>query len=328
MLRVGVVGLGVGERHIHGFNGSPYATVTRICDINPRKLADVADRSGISDVTTNAEDILLDPEIDVVSIASFDEYHAKQIVMALDAGKHVFVEKPLCLTEMELDEICEAYAHAKIRGENLYVSSNFILRRELRFMKLKKNIELGKLGDIYAVEGSYDYGRVSKLIDGWRAQTPKYSVMHGGGIHILDFFKWLTGYNFLPHAALANKTVTLGTKFRPYDHILSIGKFGDEILGKISANFGSQTAHFHQIKVYGTKGSFIHDCGVSTYFFGSEPNVLREIENDPFPSSNKGDLLPEFISAIIHNTSLDIDFEHVESIMRASIAVDTLACRE
>lgn len=276
-------------------------------------------------MTTDPTQILQDRTIDVVSIASFDEFHAEQVIMALDMGKHVFVEKPICLTKRELDMICAAYARAQARGLTPRVSSNFILRREARFMRLKQRIEAGELGEIYAIEGCYDYGRVKKLVSGWRAKTPGYSVMHGGGIHILDLCQWLTGHAYLPKAALAHKAVTCGTDFTPPDTIHSIGHFGDNIVGKIGANFGSQTAHFHQIKVYGTKGSFVHDCAKTTYFFGSEPDEIREEDTTPFPSSNKGDLLPGFISAIVNNTSLEVDFSHVESIMRTSIAVDTMA---
>lgn len=325
MLNVGVVGLGVGERHIYGFNSSPDAQTVRICDIDSKKLADVSNRSGVTDTTTDPTQILLDPYIDVVSIASFDECHAEQVIMALETGKHIFVEKPICLTEAELDAICAAHAQAKARGQDLKVSSNFILRREARFLALKQRIVAGDLGDIYAVEGCYDYGRVKKLVSGWRAQTPGYSVMHGGGIHILDLCQWLTGHAYVPQAALAHKAVTCDTNFHPPDTILSLGHFGNGIIGKIGANFGSQTPHFHQVKIYGTKGTFVHDCAKTTYFFGSEPGETRHEDTTPFPSSKKGDLLPEFVAAIVHGTALEIDFDHVQSIMRTSLAVDKLA---
>ncbi len=325
MLRVGVIGLGVGEQHIYGFNQSVHSKTTRICDNDTVKLADVSARSGVKDTTENAADIILDPEIDVVSIASYDEFHAQQVIMALDTGKHVFVEKPICLTLSELDCICDAYERSRRRGEKLKVSSNFILRHEERFLKLKKRIEAGELGEIYLVEGSYDYGRVGKLTNGWRANTQKYSVMHGGGIHILDLFVWLTGQKFEPHSSLTNKVVTSQTKFRPNDLILTIGKFGDNILGKISANFGSQTQHFHQLKIYGTKGTFIHDCDSASYFFGSEPEVVRERDVTPFPATMKGDLLPGFISEIVSGAPSSIDFNHIEQIMRTSLAIEAQA---
>ena len=71
-----------------------------------------------------------------------------------------------------------------------------------------------------------------------------------------------------------------------------------KIIGKISTNFGSQTPHFHQIKIYGTKGTFVHDCGVGNYYFGSEPNEKKEIDKTSFPSTKKGDFIPNFVEAI------------------------------
>lgn len=325
MLRAGVIGLGVGERHIFGFNRSRDAVTVRICDQDPNKLAEVAARTRILDTTTDPNDILLDPTIDIVSIASFDECHAEQVIIAINAGKHIFVEKPICLTLEELDAICGAYSQSVWAGLELKISSNFILRCEERFIKLKRRIDSGELGEIYAVEGNYDYGRVKKLLSGWRSNTPGYSVMHGGGIHLLDLCQWLTGEMYQPTAALNNKVVTHGTSFKPPDTIFSIGKFGDKIIGRIGANFGSQTAHFHQLKVYGTKGTFIHDCAKTTYFFGSEPGEIREVDSTPFPSSNKGDLLPDFVASIMAGDNFPINFEYIESIMRTSISIDSLA---
>ena len=81
----------------------------------------------------------MDSSIDIVSIANFDEYHAQQIITALDEGKHI-LWKNQCLNGQELDKISAAYQRAKIRGLDLKVSSNFILRREARFLALKKKL--------------------------------------------------------------------------------------------------------------------------------------------------------------------------------------------
>ena len=325
MLNVGVIGLGVGEQHIYGFNRSPNAQIKCICDLDTDKLKEVSIRTKVSNITKDPNDILLDPKIDVVSIASFDECHSEQVIIALNSGKHIFVEKPICLTAAELDAISKAHARAIKQFPKLKVSSNFILRQEARFIELKRRIDSGELGEVYSMEGSYDYGRLKKLISGWRAKTPDYSVMHGGGIHILDLFQWLTGQVYIPCAALAHKSTTKRTNFQPPDLITSLGYFGDKIVGRVGANFGSQTGHFHQIKVYGTKGTFVHDCGKTYYFFGSEPGEIRIKDNLPFPSSAKGDMIPSFISAIVNGTNLEIDFSYIKQIMRTSISVDTLA---
>jgi predicted dehydrogenase/threonine dehydrogenase-like Zn-dependent dehydrogenase len=70
----------------------------------------VADRFGFQYCTGDAEDILKDPEINTVFIATRHDSHAKYVLEALSAGKHVFVEKPLCLTREELDQIAELMA--------------------------------------------------------------------------------------------------------------------------------------------------------------------------------------------------------------------------
>ena len=52
---------------------------------------------------------------------------------------------------------------------------------------------MGVFGRIYAFEGDYLYGRMFKITNGWRRNIPDYSVMTGGGIHLIDLFLWLTG---------------------------------------------------------------------------------------------------------------------------------------
>lgn len=327
MLRVGIIGMGVGEQHIAGFTIPEHSTVTCICDNDIEKLAEVSSRHNHIQTSLDANEILLDPTIDIVSIASFDEFHADQVISAFDNRKHVFVEKPLCLTQSELDQIKEARDRAIKKGFSPKLSTNFILRREQRFLKLKERISAGDLGEIYLVEGCYDYGRMSKLLGGWRSETPNYSVMHGGGIHVLDLCQWLTGVRFAPHSALSHKFATLNTNFLPPDLITSLGRFGSKIVGRVSANFGSQTRHFHQIKLYGTKGSFIHDCGKTTYFWGSEPEVGEEQDLQPFPSSRKGDLIPIFVESILADAETEIDIDYVFDVMQTSIDIDQMAQR-
>ncbi|MDP9192359.1 MAG: bi-domain-containing oxidoreductase [Acidobacteriota bacterium] len=71
-----------------------------------------ADRFGFSWCATSSDEILGDASINTVAIVTRPDLHTRQVVAALRAGKHVFVEKPLCLTEEELSEIVEAYGAA------------------------------------------------------------------------------------------------------------------------------------------------------------------------------------------------------------------------
>jgi predicted dehydrogenase len=189
LLKVGIIGLGVGERHIAGYQQDGRCNVVALCDFNKTKLLEVGDRYPEIALYEDAESVLSDPEIDVVSIASFDTYHYEQIMLAIQNDKHIFVEKPICLFQHELNEIRKAL-HNK---PNIRLSSNLILRRETRFGELYKRIVAGDLGELYYLEGDYDYGRLLKLTNSWRGEIPFYSVTHGGGIHLIDLILWLSG---------------------------------------------------------------------------------------------------------------------------------------
>ena len=79
--------------------------------------------------TQNDQEVLGDPNLDVICVASYDESHHYQIVSALNNGKHVYVEKPLCLKN-EAIEIKKTLANPSLR-----ISSNMVLRSCPLFIK-------------------------------------------------------------------------------------------------------------------------------------------------------------------------------------------------
>jgi len=93
-LRTGIIGLGVGEKHIEAFNAHPNCEVTAVCDFSEEKLSIWRRLCPDAKGTRKAQDILEDPTLDIVSIASFDNYHFEQARSAIQNGKHLFVEKP------------------------------------------------------------------------------------------------------------------------------------------------------------------------------------------------------------------------------------------
>ena len=106
-LKVGIIGLGVGESHIAGYNLSESCKVIALCDFDKQKLFEVGARHPGIRLFDDAASILNDPTINVVSIATFDTFHYEQIITAIKNGKHVFVEKPLSINEEDLDKLIE-----------------------------------------------------------------------------------------------------------------------------------------------------------------------------------------------------------------------------
>jgi predicted dehydrogenase len=317
-LRIGIIGLGVGERHIAGYQQDVRCRVVALCDFDQNKLQEVGARNPEISLYSDAKDVLTSPEVDVVSIASFDTFHFEQIMLAIQNGKHIFVEKPICLFQDELDQIQKALlSNPKIR-----LSSNLILRREPRFRELHQKILAGDLGELYYLEGDYDYGRLGKLTNSWRGKIPFYSVTHGGGIHLIDLILWLSGESPKEVFAFGNNISTDNTAFKYPDFVASLLKFNSGLVAKITANFGSVTQHGHKLCVYGTKGAFIHGHNGAFYSFSRDPEVPVQLVEGPYPSANKGDMIPSFIDYILLGKRPMVAEKEVFDAMSASLAIE------
>lgn len=292
-LRAAVIGLGVGEQHVLSYQALPGVEVVAVCDIDPVKLAEVGDRRGVARRhTTDWRAITEDPDIDIVSICSYDEAHADQAVSAFKAGKHVFIEKPVALNRKDSERILRAHLDAGTR-----ISSNLILRASPRFAELKRQMDAGELGDIFYMEGDYVHQILWKITEGWRSRMGFYNVTYGGGIHLIDLMRWLLGREVVEVAAMGNKILTRDTPYRFPDTIVSLLKFEGDVMAKNMTTLGPQRTKFHALNVYGTRKTFINDMPNGKLFDGDQPEN-EHVVTTPYPGMNKGDLIPDFVAAI------------------------------
>jgi predicted dehydrogenase len=269
-------------------------------------------------LTSSADEVLEDPEIDVVSIASFDNYHYPQVVKAIKNGKHVFVEKPICLYEHELGHI-----RALLRdNSNLKLSSNLILRMSPRFRLLKEMIAAGELGQLFYVEGDYNYGRLHKITAGWRGQLDFYSVVYGGGIHIIDLLLWLTGDRIVEVAAYGNNLSSREAGFHYNDLVVCILKFRSGLVGKMATNFGGVFPHFHALSVYGTKATFVNGLECGMLFETRDSAKGGKAITAAYPGTHKGDLIYSFVDSILHGSQAEVSPEDVFNSMSVCFAIE------
>lgn len=297
ILKVGIIGMGVGEAHIKGYESHKKCQVTALCDFNDTVLDNMKKKYPDKKVVSQAKDILDDADIDIVSIASYDNYHYEQIIRALNNDKHIFVEKPLCLEEKharKLKNLLDKKSYLKI-------SSNLILRMCPRFQALKKKIKNKEFGEIFCMEGDYNYGRLYKLTEGWRGKIDNYSVVLGGGVHIIDLMLWLTGDIIEEVQSYGNQISSAKSNFSNNDLTLSILKFRSGIVGKMSVNFGCVHPHFHNLIIYGTKATFINKLNYGRLFKSRDPKSDFERMEESYPGIHKGDLIFDFIDSIINN---------------------------
>ena len=149
-----------------------------------------AKRHGTSRAYDSVTDLLHDPEIEAVWVASPNHLHAEQIRQALDAGKHVLAEKPLAIRGSAARDLAEL---AEQRGPRLGVGYQGRFHPALR--DLHRHIEQGALGDVAFVRASWQT-QYAGLPDAWRldpATSGGWAIMDIG-THTLDAALWLTGF--------------------------------------------------------------------------------------------------------------------------------------
>jgi predicted dehydrogenase len=320
-LRVGIIGLGVGEQHIAGCEGGSAGEAALLCDFSPDKLREVSARHPGIATTERADDVLDDPDIDVVSIASWDNHHFRQVMRAIERDKHVFVEKPLCLKPGEAREIRRALA-AK---PGLRMSSNLILRRSKRFLQVKALIAAGRLGDLYHLEADYNYGRLEKILKGWRGEIEDYSVVLGGGVHTLDLLMWFSGSDVSEVAAYGNRLAARGAEARFDDCVVSILKFRNGATGKMAANFGCVHPHFHQVALYGTRATFQNTLEGGRLITDRNPDAPAEPVSGAYPGCQKGELLRNFLDSLAAGREPEVPTGDVFKTMSVCFAIEESA---
>jgi predicted dehydrogenase len=151
---VGVVGLGQwGARLAQTFDSLPQAELRWLCDHNPEAQLRLRPRYAGVRVTSDFEDLLNDEELDGVAVATPAVSHYDLVKRALDADKHVLVDRPLALRSDHADDLVQ---RAEGNDRRLIVGDARVFQPGLR--RLRKLIELGRLGDVYYVSAHHHGG--------------------------------------------------------------------------------------------------------------------------------------------------------------------------
>ena len=314
-LNVGIIGLGVGEAHLKSYKKISTVEVLSVCDINPKRLNFIADKYDVRGRYLDSKKITEDPNIDIVSICSYDNFHAEQLLSAFRNSKHVMVEKPVVLFKEEAEKVIRAW-----KDSNCKITSNLILRQSPRFKNLKKMIMLGEFGDIYHIEGDYLHNILGKITDGWRGKMPFYCTVYGGGIHLIDLMRWLMNDEVKEVCSMGNDLLTKNSSYNYPEAMTSLLKFDGGATGKNTTTFGPKRTKFHSLNIYGTKKSYVNSRGKGELYSGDDNKDL-ELDSSIYPGYEKGDLLPEFIDAIKNNKDPEITGKDIFNVMDICFAI-------
>lgn len=188
-IKVGIIGTGnISAVHIAGYQALENVELYAACDINEKRVRECAEKNHIAHVFTDYHEMLKLPELDAVSICTWNSEHAPAAIAALKAGKHVLCEKPMALNAAEALEMERV---SKETGKILMIG--FVRRFGNDAKILKDFINGGMMGDIYYAKASYL--RRCGCPGGWFGDKAR----SGGGplidlgVHVIDLVRYLMG---------------------------------------------------------------------------------------------------------------------------------------
>ena len=191
-VKIGSVGLGrLGYEHACNIaNLIPGAELAALCDVDEKRVKEVAAELGVPYTYTDVAEMVKNPELDAIVIVSPSMYHADHIKLALDAGKHVFCDKPLDTT---IEKCKQAEKAVEAHPDKVFMLG-FMRRFDDSYAEAKQRIENGDIGKVVLVRSYTQDPRTT--IEGTLKFAP-----HSGGqfldmcVHDIDLIRWFTGSN-------------------------------------------------------------------------------------------------------------------------------------
>lgn len=192
-IRVGVLGTGAVAQVVHLplLSQLPRVKTTAVCDADRSKASAIAERFGIRRVGRTDAEIVEADDVDAVLICTPSHLHESQAIIALEAGKHVLVEKPLALTAAGAERVVNA---AERSGAAVMAAMNNRFRQDAQ--ALKPFVRGGELGDIFLVKAGWMNRKVRSVRPTWRhrRETAGGGALMDLGVQILDLAFWMLEY--------------------------------------------------------------------------------------------------------------------------------------
>jgi len=283
-LKVGIIGAGGISQvvHIPNFQKLEDTEVVAISDINEEKLKYVSEKFNIPKTFTDWEK-MIEEDIDAVVICSPNSFHAVQSIKAMESGKHVLCEKPLCLNVAEAEEIFKT-----VEKTGKVFMGAFPRRFIGETVVLKKMIDNGEFGEIYYLKASYLRRRGVPGPGTWFTSK---KLAGGGpmmdvGVHMIDMVLYLTG--------LTDPKIIVGATFETFkEKAIDEGwpppetRKGDKSTGKMEVeDLASGFVKFSNGAVLFVEASWAgnSDTGLKGSLFGTKAGAqLPDPENKKNP---------------------------------------------
>lgn len=272
-IKLGILGLGRAgyNMHLPELKGKEdMYEISAVCDIKADRCENMKNLYGCN-TYLDVEEFVEDPEIDIVDVATRSCDHFKHAKTALDAGKIVFLEKPVCI-DMEETQMLKALLE-QYGDDRLYVRHN--RRFEAKFMQVQRIIDSGILGDVYYIKRSvanYDRRR------DWQTL-----MQYGGGQllnwgpHLVDQALQFCGGDYKRMFPILRQIAAAGD-CEDYVSVTFEGINNRQVVIEIS---GGTALKVPEYVVYGTRGTLYDNGKTFTLNVLPEDYVFEDIKADP-----------------------------------------------
>lgn len=311
-VQIGVIGAGqhVRDRLLPGLSGLKQVRLRAICTATGIHARAAAEKWAAHYCTTEYREILADSHVNAVLIGTRHHLHADLVIDALRAGKHVFVEKPLCLTGEELTRIRQTYAECA--GSGLLLMVGFNRRFSSHAVKAREFFG-GARGPLVL---SYRVNAGILPLDHW-----VHDPLVGGGrllgevCHFVDYCQWLCGS--MPVSVFARR-VGAGRTSCPDDQLLLSLAFQDgSIASVVYSGSGDVALPKERVEALGNGKSLTMDDFIETTFYagGSRRSFRSRRQDKGFEGE-----LTAFVEALLRGGESPIAWSELESVTRACLA--------
>ena len=280
-MNLGLIGLGsMGKIHLQNCLSLKNAKLLAVADSSKKELQ-IARKLGVKNVQTDYNKLLNEQDLEAVIISVPNFLHCECAKKAADAGKHVFLEKPMARNVTEGEQIL---SHVKHTGVKLMVG--YPSRFHDDFIKIKEDVQRGLLGDVQVASATNissgpfsprgELGRPTPVPEWWFNKE----LVGGGalldlGIHFVSLLKWYFG-------DVTHAKSYLGYRFNMdfEDHALCLLKFSQGPIATINVGWFSKESRI-SLDLYGTVKniSMVHFSGLVDVIVDDIRRKLGKIEH-------------------------------------------------
>lgn len=293
MINVAVIGLGIGAKHLEAFDLNSNTKIKYVIEKSQKKINFYRKKYPNVIFSKDENIIYKDKDINIISIASYDQHHYQQVLKCIKNKKNIYVEKPICLSMSQLKNIEKQYLKNPV-----FIGSNLVLRTEKVFKYLRKKVKTyKKRNELINLDAEYIWGRKNKLY-GWRSKLKNYSLILGASIHMIDLICWFMN-EYPSHVQSFGNNIGINSKkFKKKSFVLTILKFKNNLTFKVSANAVSAHEHFHSLNIF-TKNKVYRNTLSGLYEIDKFKN--KKINFSYPDKKNRKELINSFIKIVKKN---------------------------